>query len=214
MSQKPPPSAKKGGAEPSPFQFDQGESPQPSPRTAAASAASPPLRPTFLGYFLLLAGVALSAYLVRLAPLPIGPRDPAADPQLRTALAFAAEFMRLTEGVILLGPLLLATQWLRGRRQGLTSIEWLWVLSWFGAALLAALAALKHFLPDFNLLSLAPWLWYLIVVPSMAGLGVVLRVLGLFSRRPAPWTHALGLALLIWPVPLLAVVLAVGKYGG
>ncbi len=215
MSQKPVPGAKKGRADPNPFQFDQGEGPQPADRPAAAASpsSSPPLRPTFLDYFLLLLGVTLSVYLVRISSqLPIKPRDPAAGPQLQTALSYALDFMRLTEGVILLGPLLLATQWLRGRRQGLTSIEWLWVLAWFGAAFLASLAALHPYLPA-TLLNLGPWMWYLIVVPSMAGLGVVLRLLGLFSRRPAPWTHALGLALLVWPVPLLAVVLAVGKYG-
>ena len=56
-----------------------------------------------------------------------------------------------------------------------------------------------------------PWLWYVILVPSMAGLGVVLRLLGVFSRRPAPWTHAFGLALLAWPVLPLAGVLTMGN---
>ncbi|HVS36315.1 MAG TPA: hypothetical protein VMS17_12160 [Gemmataceae bacterium] len=172
------------------------------------------MRATFLDYLLILLGVALSVYLVRIGPLHVEAREAGADLRLRTVVTYLPEFMRLTEGVILIGPLLLAIQWLRGRKQGLTSIEWLCVLSWFGAAILAGLEGWRNAFPDWAppWSGRLPWLWYLIVVPSMAGLGLVMRLLGLFSRRPAPWTHALGLALLVWPVLPLAAVLAVGKF--
>jgi hypothetical protein len=51
------------------------------------------------------------------------------------------EAMRLPEGVLLLWPVFLALQRLRGRRQGLTFGEWLWVLAWLGTALLTGLSA-------------------------------------------------------------------------
>ena len=90
------------------------------------------------------------------------------------------------------------------------------MVSWFGVALLVGLAAWTNAFPNLAppLSSRLPRLWYLIVVPSMAGLGVVLRLMGLFSRRPPPWTHSLGLALLLWPVLPLAGVLTAGKFLG
>ena len=210
MSQKPVQGVTKGRGDPNALQFEQGASRQPAP----APPPSPPLRPTFIDYFLLLLGVALSVYLARIAPLAVEARDASADPRLRTAVSYLPDLMRLPEGVLLLGPLFLVVQWARGRKQGLTSIEWLWVLSWFGVAILTGLASWKNAFPDLapSVLGRVPWLWYLILVPTMAGLGVVLRLLGVFSRRPAPWTHALGLALLVWPAPLLAAILTVGKF--
>jgi hypothetical protein len=55
-------------------------------------------------------------------------------------------------------------------------------------------------------------LWYLIFVPSMAGLAVVLGLAGLLRRGPAPWTHTFGVALILWPVAPLAGILAFGKF--
>lgn len=167
-------------------------------------------------YLLVLLGFALSTYLTRIDPLAVEARDMVADPRLRTAATYLPDVMRLPEGVLLLGPLFLVTQVVAGRRQGLTSIEWLWLLSWLGVAALASLTAWKTAVvfPAAVLpyLALAPRLWYVILVPSMAVLGVALRVLGLFSRRPAPWTHSFGLALLVWPVLPLVGILAVARF--
>ena len=211
MSQKPVPDARRGRGDANPLPSEQGEGRRPAP---AAAPPSPPLRPLFADYFLIVLGFALSAYLARVAPLPVEARDASADPRLRTAVSYLPDFMRLPEGVLLLGPMFLVIQWTRGRKQGLTSLEWLWVLSWFGVAIFTGLAAWKNSFPDLapSVIGRLPWLWYLILVPSMAGLGVVLRLLGLFSRRPAPWTHALGLALLVWPMLPLAGVLTMGKF--
>ena len=146
---------------------------EPAPQ---AALPLPPLRPVFIDYWLIVLGFALSAYLAHIAPLPVEARDPAADPRLRTAISYLSDLMRVPEGVLLLGPPFLAVQWLRGRRQGLTSIGWLWVLSWFGVAILTGLAAWRNAFPDLtpSVIARLPWLWYLILVPSMAGLGVVL----------------------------------------
>ena len=47
---------------------------------------------------------------------------------------------------------------------------------------------------------------------SMAVMAVVFKVLTLFSRRPAPWTHSFGAALLLWSGLLAGAILAVGRF--
>ena len=61
---------------------------------------------------------------------------------------------------------------------------------------------------------LVPRLWYVILVPSMAALAVVLRLLSMFSRQAAPWTHSFGLVLLAWPVLPLAGILTTANFVG
>jgi hypothetical protein len=41
---------------------------------------------------------------------------------------------------------------------------------------------------------------------------VLLLLLGLVGRAHQPWTHNLGLALVIWPVLPLAAILALGEF--
>jgi hypothetical protein len=106
---------------------------------------SPPVpytsRPTLVDYYLLLLGCGLSLYLTRLGPMPAAAEESRTDPGLREFVALLPEAMRLPEGVLLLWPVFLALQRLRGRRQGLTFGEWLWVLAWLGTALLTGLSA-------------------------------------------------------------------------
>ena len=208
-----------------PFSFTSppaADEPPPSPRrgTSQKPAPAPPPSPTYpslVDYFVLLLGLALSVFLCRAGPLPVAPKDFVAAP-LRPAVAALSDMMRLPEGVLLMWPIFLVTQRLRGRKQGLTSIEWLWIISWVGVVGLAALTAWKNGLgyPDAvqGYLLLAPRLWYVILVPSMAAVAVVLRFLSLFSRQAAPWTHSFGLALLVWPVLPLAGILTAATFTG
>jgi hypothetical protein len=189
-----------------------------SQKPAPAPPPPPPRlsRPNLVDYFLLLLGFALSAFLTHVGPLPVEAQEFVAHPRLRAAVSHLPDVMRLPEGVLLLGPLFLVTQFVTGRRQALTSIEWLWLLSWLGVVALSGLTAWKYVIPfpDAVLpyIALVPRLWYVILAPSMAVLGVVLRLLSLFSRRPAPWTHSFGLALLVWPVLPLIGILAVARF--
>ncbi|HXG11425.1 MAG TPA: hypothetical protein VNK04_16845 [Gemmataceae bacterium] len=198
--------------------------------------AAPVSRPVLLDYFLLLAGCALSFGLVRLdqptgrpglrAPeaavryighLKVEPGPRANSPALRYLVLTLPDLLRLPEGIILLWPFFFGIQRIMGRKQGLTSGEWLWVFSWLGVALLAILAAWNHWgpLPEFlaGRASWVPVVWYLILVPSIGLIAVLVLLLGLLGRQPFPWTHGLGLALTIWPAGPLAGILTLGKYG-
>ncbi len=172
-----------------------------------------PLRPSLADYLLLLGGASLSLYLMLLSPLT-AEAGTNAPPATAVLVAFLPAPMRLTEGIVLLWPLFFVTQWLRGRKEGLTSVEWLWVISWIGVAVLTVVAALENAggLPE-SLLKYAAAprkLWYYIFAPSMAALAVMLSLGGLLRRGPAPWTHSFGIALILWPLAPLAGIVALG----
>jgi hypothetical protein len=175
-------------------------------------------RPVALDYFLLFAGVCLSLVLLELHPLRVAPGDSLRDPGLRDLIVGLSVPLRLTEGVVLLWPFFFLTQRLRGRDEGLTAGEWLWIISWIGVVLLAILGAWERWgkdsMPEFLLNNLAkPYvLWYLIAAPSMGALALLLLLLGMVRRTPLPWTHSFALVLAVWPVLPLAAILAVGKF--
>jgi hypothetical protein len=190
----------------------------PAPPAAPTRPYAPP-RPTIFDYLFILFGFSLSLYLVRIDPLPAKAADWVQNPYRESFVPLLPDLMRLPEGAILMWPVFLLLQRLRWRKKGLTSVEWLWILSWLGVAFLAGLAVwnASQGIPD-NLKApdavrlAAPRLWYLIFVPTMAALGVLLWFFSLFAREPAPWTHSFGLALLLWPLLPLAGVLTLGEF--
>jgi hypothetical protein len=154
--------------------------------------------------------------LIELKPLHAVAAEGVESPFTRFLVEFLPRPLRLTEGILLLWPVFLVTQLLRGRREPLTAAEWLWVVSWLGITLLTGLAAwetsgtLPEFLQEH---SSAPFrLWYVIVVPSMAALAVLLGLAGLLRRGPAPWTHGFAVVLIVWPVGPLAGILTLGRF--
>jgi probable H4MPT-linked C1 transfer pathway protein len=174
-------------------------------------------RPTLVDYLLLLLGCGASLYLARLGPLWVEPGEHVTSPILyEVAASFLPTVMRLPEGVLLLGPVFFLLQVVLGRRQGPTGAEWLWVLAWVGTALLTGLSAWAR--TDTVPEVVQPYvhkpllLWYLIFVPAMAALALVLTVLGLASSVPKPWTHQLGLALIIWPALPLGAIFTLGNF--
>ncbi len=183
-------------------------------RAISAAPVRPLSRPTLVDYLLLLVGAGLSLYLIDLNPLQLDPSDAVTNPTLRAGVAFLPRLLRLPEGIILVLPFFLVAQWPLGRREGLTTGEWLWLLSWCGTAFLTGLTVAVHFglLPEIvraNLL-LIQFIWYIGFELAMAGLALVLAIIGLF-RSPRPWTHQLGLALALWPVAPLAGILTLTK---
>jgi hypothetical protein len=180
---------------------------------AAASkplVLSPPLRPSVVDYLFLLAGASLSLYLMQLSVLTAE----AVATSAPALVHFLPAAMRISEGILLLWPLFYVTQRLRGRTEGLTAVEWLWVIGWIGMAVLVVLAALEtsgNLTESMQKYAATPRkLWYYIFAPVLAGLAVLLGLAGLFRRGPAPWTHTFGIALLLWPVVPLAGILALG----
>lgn len=178
-------------------------------------AATP--RPTLVDYFLLFAGAGLSAYLMTIAPIFGKPHDNASQFVHEVVQHVLPGAMRVTEGIVLMWPILYGLQRLRGRFETLTAAEWLWVIDWVGVALLTALAVWVHYgpgsLPDFlkDHANKPRLLWYFIFVPSLAGLALVFYLFSMVSRKPLPWTHACSIALMIWPALPVAAVYTLGK---
>lgn len=177
-------------------------------RTPAATTP----RPTLVDYFLLFAGAGLSVYLMSIAPVFGKPNDNASQFLRDIVHMVLPAAMRVTEGVVLMWPVLYGLQRLRGRNETLTAAEWLWVIAWVGVALLTALALWAHYgpgsLPDFlkEHANKPRLLWYVIFVPSLAGLALLFYLVSMVSRTPLPWTHACSIAMMIWPaLPLVAV---------
>jgi hypothetical protein len=175
-----------------------------------------PARPTLVDYFLILAGYSLSLVLIRIKPWKFDAKDSLAAP-VAELVGQLGDMMRLTEGVVLLWPLFLAVQGVRGRGQSLTAGEWLWVIAWLCVAVCTGLAAWEHFgtgpLPDWikDQTDTPRRIYYMIVAPAMAALAALFAVVSLVSRGLAPWTHAFSLALVTWPVVPLAGILTLAK---
>jgi hypothetical protein len=180
----------------------------------------PPNRPGLLDCFLLLCGPALSLCLCRVPLFDVKPNGNITDPLVLSFLPLLPTLLRLTEGIILLWPFFFAGQRLRGRTQGLTAVEWLWIFAWPGVATLNALVNANQWVPTPDaLLPYKDYLfywpqlaWYVLVVPSLALVALLIGLLVLFGREPPLWTHVFGLALLVWPVLPLAAILALAKF--
>ena len=176
--------------------------------------AAAPARPTVVDYLLVLAGYSLSLFLIRLKAWKFEGKEGLAAP-VGDLVGQLGDIIRLTEGVVLLWPLFLALQSVRGRNQGLTAGEWLWVIAWLCVALLTGLAAWEHWgsLPNWirELDQRPRWIYYMIVAPSMGVLAILFTLAGLVSRGGTPWTHSFSLALVSWPVVPLAGILMLAK---
>jgi hypothetical protein len=177
----------------------------------------PAARPTVVDYLVLLAGAGLSFGLIKLSPFTVDATDNINQSILRYAVPYLPCLLRLPEGIVLLLPVFLLIQLVRGRRESLTAAEWLWLVLWFGTALLTVLGGCERFnlLPEFvrTHLLLVRFVWYVGFDLAVALLAAVLIVVGLF-RPTAPWTHQLALALAVWPVAPLAGILTLSKLFG
>jgi hypothetical protein len=174
-----------------------------------------PTRPYLLDYFLLLVGFGLSLYLTDLSPLAVEPADQIAQPALRSWVVFLPRLMRLPEGVILFFPVFFVLQKVMFRRQEITSGEWLRLIAWLGTAGLTCIAAFRQMvgLPDWldPLWQTVRWVWYLGFGAALAATALLLGLIGLVRRAPMPWTHVLGLVLMVWPIPPLVGILLLAK---
>lgn len=178
---------------------------------APVAVPAPVSRPTGLDYLLILAGCSLSFFLHEVSHPD--PRPKADTPAWVEENLFPTlpRMLTLPQGIILLWPLFYATQKLRGRPAALSAGEWLLGLAWLGTVLVTGWNLWMHWgtPPGFaaDLAYPPESVWTVIVLPVMAGVAVLIALVSLFRRRQAPWTHAFGLVLVIWPVlPLIALL--------
>jgi len=183
----------------------------PSPSNPPPSRlTAPPSRPTIVDYSLILCGCVISLLLGEMSGLRA---VMAAEPPrvLQFLLRILLHVMLLPLGIILFWPAFYATQKLFGRKQGMTAGEWLWGLAWLATLFLVGWIAWKALgtLPEFLAgrgFHKAVVVGYLIFVLSMAGIAAIVFVVDLIARWPQPWTHQIGLVLMIWPVVPLAAI--------
>jgi hypothetical protein len=162
-------------------------------------------------YFLIFVGLSLSLYLNQIS----GPRpEPRSDVPASIGLYIVPllpALLYLPQGIILLWPLFYGTQWLAGRPQALTAVEWLWGVAWLGTLLLTIWALWRHLgtPPAFadNLAYPPQSIWTVIVVPIISAAALVVGLIGLIGRWQQPWTHTFGIVLMVWPVLPLAGLL-------
>jgi hypothetical protein len=188
-----------------------------APPPAPSRTTAPVSRPTLLDFFFMLTGAAISLLLFQLQPFRVLPSSAsAAWPLAPTIMQLLEQMLRLPEGIILMWPLFFGIQRIRGRAQGLTLVEWLWIIAWIGTAVLTGVGAWSYWLglptEMHGPVKSACLLWYVILIPSMALLALLLALLSVVSRTPRPWTHSLGVVLIVWPVLPLAGILALGKF--
>jgi hypothetical protein len=174
-----------------------------------------PTRPYLLDYFLLLVGFSLSLYLMDLSPLKVEPADHITHYALRSWVVFLPQLMRVPEGVLLLFPVFFVLQKALLRRQEITSGEWLWLIAWLGTAGLTFVATFRQLvgLPEWldAYWQVVRWVWYLGFGAALAATAVLLALFSLVRRAPMPWTHVLGLVLMVWPLPPLVGIVLLAK---
>lgn len=182
-----------------------------SPQQPTAAALEPPTRPRLFDFLFLFAGVGASAYLAKMTGLTMSVAAGEPSAMLQTLLDILPTLLFLPVGIILGWPIFYATQWLCGRQRGLTMGEWLLGLAWLAALVFTGWCVgkgtgnLPEFLTgaDFKRHAVTG---YIIFMFSMGALALVIWLISMLARRGQPWTHTLGLALMVWPaVPLLIV---------
>jgi hypothetical protein len=183
------------------------------PSQQAPPGVGPPPRPTWLDFILILAGCSLSLLLTDLSGFQA--RETAATPLAAAQLALRPlpYMLFLPLGILLLWPLFYMVQRLGGRRQALSSGEWLWGFAWLAAVLLTGWIAWQYWgtPPE----QLRPehfkghvFVGYAVGVLSMGALALLIGLVNLVGRWQQPWTHSFCLALLMWPaLPLGALLL-------
>lgn len=184
-----------------------------APAPLATVSQAPPLftTPTWLDFVLILLGVVLSLYLTNLAEVRVF-RSTATPSWLGEGLAQAIPAVLLLPiGIYLWWPIFYSTARFRGRSENLTLVEYLWGTAWLIDLVVIGLIVGKHW--EINLVvidqttirSYASW-GLLIIATGLAILGTLGGMAGLVQRTPRPWTHHLGIALMLWPVlPLLLI---------
>jgi hypothetical protein len=170
-------------------------------------------RPTVLDYLLILVGWSFSLVLTDWSGLRATAQEETPAAVSEHLLKHLPDLLFLPVGVILLWPIFYLTQRVVGRPAALAPAEWLWGLAWLGALALTGWVAWQHWGTPPEFLSRANFKEYVLVgyavaMISLAVIAMLIWLVDLIGRWPQPWTHSLGVVLLVWPVlPLLAVMI-------
>jgi Na+/proline symporter len=184
--------------------------PQPAPKPPAP-VETRAIVPTWIDYFLVLAGVGLSLFLTELVGLRTYRTDLSPGWMTAELARILPHLLLLPVGIMLWWPLFFMLGRLRGRPKELTRAEWLWGLVWLADLFLVGLITWSQFqaVPEFmdrhelhqNVGSIMR-----LLVLALAAIAVLLAGVSAMKREPVPWTHHFGLALLLWPMlPLLVL---------
>jgi hypothetical protein len=175
------------------------------PLERLADQYSPAFRPTLVDFFCILIGFTISLVLTSWSKLDAAAT--AATPQLvaEHLLGHLPTLLLMPVGILLFWPLFFFTQWVRGRREWMSSGEWLWGLAWLAVLPLVAWliwqrwdtppepldpATIKH----------SVFVGYAVGALALGSLALLIALVGLLGRWRQPWTHTFCLALLIWPL--------------
>ena len=175
------------------------------PRERLADQYSPAFRPTLVDFFCILIGFAISLVLTRWSKLGAAATAATPQPVAEHLLGLLPTLLLLPIGILLFWPLFYFTQRLRGRREWMSSGEWLWGLAWLAVLPLVAWLIWQRWdtlpeLLDPATIKDSVFAGYTVGVLGLGSVALLIALVGLFGRWRQPWTHTFCLALLIWPL--------------
>jgi hypothetical protein len=186
-----------------------------APQPARSKPAPPtiPSRATWLDFFLILFGCALSLILTDLSGFRSFASENTPTWVINLQPHSLAYSLFLPVGVLLLWPLFYLTQRIAGRKQALTLGEWLWFVAWLGAIGLTVWIVWQYLgtPPDFlkpETFKGRAFVGYAVTMLALAVVALATGLVDLFGRWGRPWTHHFALALFMWPVVPLLLLLA------
>lgn len=179
---------------------------KPSPAPPAV-----PSRPRAFEYFLILLGIFFSALLAFWSQVHVSFEPDVAGTFERGLEPAVLLMLFLPVGIMLLWPVFYLVQKLMGRKQGLTSGEWLWGLAFLASILVAVIILWRALASPPEFLTAAGFqknflMAYVLYSLGMAAVALVIFLIGLVGRWVTPWTHTFGLVLLLWPLAPLALL--------
>jgi hypothetical protein len=186
-----------------------------APTIPANARYSPAHRPTWIDFFLLLIGFSLSLILADWSGFHAHETSATPPPVKDFLLPHLPALLLLSVGVLLFWPVFFFTQWVRGRREPMSSGEWLWGVAWLAVLPWVALVSWQPWdaLPDVvDPATFKYWVFlgYAVGVLALGSLATLITLVGWLGRWRQPWTHNLCLVLLIWPALWLGCCLAWG----
>jgi hypothetical protein len=186
-----------------------------APPPNSTSRYSPAQRPTWLDFCFVLLGVTLSLVLTDWSGFTARGTDQTPAAVAEQLVRFLPALIFLPVGLLLFWPVFYLTQWVRGRREPLSSGEWLWGVAWLAVLPWIAWVGWQYWDTPPEFLEPARFKRWILVgyavgILALGSLALLITLIGMVGRWRQPWTHNLSLVLLIWPALPLGACLAWG----